>query len=285
MASPCQLLIDSVDEQRAAQLLKMVAEDAWRIETVYSRYRDDNIIYAINNANGKQVKLDDEAARLIDFADELYQISDGLFDITSGVLRRVWRFDGSDNIPQRSAINEVLPMIGWDKVRWEKPYLTLPAGMQIDFGGIGKEYAVDRAAGLISANCSSHFVVNFGGDMVVSGPRRDGRAWRTGIEDPGQLGQAIGVLDVYKGALATSGDARRFLLKDGIRYSHVLNPKTGWPVEHAPHSITVAASTCVEAGMLSTLSLLQGVNAERFLDEQEVASDCVVHLVLVLHHE
>ncbi len=148
--------------------------------------------------------------------------------------------------------------VGLSRVDWSTPYLTLPVGMQIDFGGIGKEYAVDRAAGLVAGHCSHSFLVNFGGDMFVSGPCRDGRAWCTGIENPDRLGTALGMLDVYKGALATGGDARRFLLKDGVRYGHVLNPRTGRPVATAPYSITVAASTCVEAGMLSTLSLLQG---------------------------
>lgn len=275
MASPCQLMIDGGGESQARLLLDKVAYDAWRIETTYSRYRDDNIIYHIHNAKGEPVELDDEAARLLDFADELYELSDGLFDITSGVLRRAWCFDGSDQIPQQAAIDAVLPLVGWHKVTWAKPYLSLPEAMQIDFGGIGKEYAVDRAAGLVSADCEHSFLVNFGGDMYVSGPRRDGRAWRAGIEDPDCFGSAVSILDVYKGALATSGDARRFLLKDGMRYSHILNPKTGWPIAHAPHSITVAAPSCVEAGMLSTLSLLQGANAEQFLDEQDVKYWCI----------
>lgn len=275
MASPCQLLIDGGDQAQARLCLDKVSTDAWRIETTYSRYRDDNIVHKIHNAKGGVVEIDEEAARLLSFADELYEMSEGLFDITSGVLRRVWNFNGSDQIPEQSAINEILPLIGWHKVRWQEPYLTLPEGMQIDFGGIGKEYAVDRAAGLMAENYSHNFLVNFGGDMYVSGPRNDGRAWRTGIENPDKPGTVVSMLDVYKGALATSGDARRFLLKDDIRYSHVLNPKTGWPVIDAPHSMTVAASTCVEAGMLSTLSLLQGVNAEQFLDEQNVKYWCI----------
>jgi len=275
MASPCQLLIDGGDQAQARLCLDKISSDAWRIETTYSRYRDDNIVHEIHNAKGSAVIVDDETARLLDFSAELYEMSEGLFDITSGVLRRVWDFNGSDQIPEQLTINKVLPLVGWHKVRWEKPYLTLPTDMQIDFGGIGKEYAVDRAAGLMAENCARNFLVNFGGDMFVSGPRDDGRAWRTAIENPDKPGTAVSMLDVYKGALATSGDARRFLLRDDVRYSHVLNPKTGWPVIDAPHSMTVAASTCVEAGMLSTLSLLQGANAEKFLDEQGVEYWCI----------
>ncbi len=275
MASPCQLMVDGCDESLATSLLQMVAKEAWRIETSYSRYREDNIIHKLNNANGEAIELDDEACRLIEFADQLFELSDGLFDITSGVLRRVWRFDGSNNIPRQSAIDKILPSIGWQKVRWQSPWLTIPSGMQIDFGGIGKEYAVDRAAGLVAKACQNNFLINFGGDMFVSGPRQNGRAWRTGIENPDMLGEALGVLDIYKGALATSGDSRRYLMKKGVRYSHVLNPKTGWPVKNAPHSITVASSNCVEAGMLSTLSLLQGENAEKFLQEQNVEYWCI----------
>ena len=113
--------------------------------------------------------------------------------------------------------------------------------------------------------------MNYGGDLFISGPRRNGENWSIGIDDPKATGiGSIGTLSLSFGGVATSGDSRRFLLKEGIRYPHILNPKTGWPVVGAPHSVTVLASTSIEAGILSTLAMLHGAEAEKFLQEQEV---------------
>jgi thiamine biosynthesis lipoprotein len=215
--------------------------------------------------------VDDETAKLLDYAAECYSISDGLFDVTSGVLRRVWKFDGSDRVPPAAAVQALLPLIGWDRVTWSNPIITLPVGMEIDLGGIGKEYAVDTTASLVRERTQSSFVVNYGGDLYISGPRTNGQFWTIGVDDPQATGEgSVGAIRIARGGIATSGDARRFLLKDGIRYSHILNPKTGWPVVGAPHSVTVIAETCVEAGILSTLAMLQGPKAEAFLKEQDV---------------
>lgn len=269
MASPCEVLLDVDDRDEAASLGELAAAEAARIERHLSRYRDDNIIHAINHAAGRPVLVDDETAGLLDFADQCFHLSEGRFDVTSGVLRRVWRFDGSDRVPSRATVKELLPLVGWDKVTWARPSLTLPAGMEIDLGGLGKEYAVDRAAQLVSMRTRAAVLVNFGGDLRALGSRRDGRPWRVGVESPAGPTAALD-LELAQGALATSGDARRFLLKDGVRYPHILNPRTGWPVLDAPRSVTVLADACTEAGLLATLAMLQGRGARGFLAEQGV---------------
>ena len=142
--------------------------------------------------------------------------------------------------------------------------------MQLDFGGIGKEYAVDRTLGLLCERSDVPMLVNFGGDLHCSGPRSSQQPWMTGIENPSLAGGAMSTLQLYRGALATSGDAFRYLEKDGVRYSHILNPRTGWPVGDSPHSVTVAAENCTEAGILATLAMLHGSEAEQFLDSQQV---------------
>lgn len=269
MASSCEVLLDHDDFTAAAAQLQAAADETWRIEQKFSRYRNDNIVHAINNAGGQPVTVDEETARLIDFAVTLHSLSDGLFDITSGVLRRVWKFDGSDKLPGRKAVEKILPLVGWKKVRWENPVLTLPAGMELDFGGIGKEYAVDRVFSLLAGMTDSALLVNFGGDLHARGPKRDGSAWQVGIEKPDAEEQAVETISLVSGGLATSGDARRFLLKDGVRYGHVLNPETGWPVPDGPRSATILAADCVQAGMYATLSLLAGKEADSFLREQD----------------
>ena len=269
MSSPCEILLDHSNLDLAHAQVQAAAQEAARIEQKFSRYRTDNIVYALNHADGKAVQVDEETAHLLNFAATLHTLSDGLFDITSGVLRRVWKFDGSDNIPQPADITKLLPLIGWQHARWENPLLTLLPGMEIDFGGIGKEYAVDRAFLQLAGMDDRALLVNFGGDLRARGPCQNGSAWQVGVEKPQAAGQAIEIISLLTGALATSGDARRFLLKEGVRYSHILNPKTGWPIQDGPRSATILASDCVLAGMLATLTLLAGKDAEKFLNEQE----------------
>lgn len=269
MASPCEVLLATDNEVEARELIAQVAQEAWRIETKFSRYRGDNIIHAINTADGRPVDVDEETENLLDFADTCFKLSDGKFDITSGVLRRVWKFDGSGNIPDKSAVRALKVLVGWQKAVWRKPRLTMPAGMEIDLGGIGKEYAVDRAALLVSGQASAGCLINFGGDIRATGPGPGGRPWRVGIEAI-RDGEHAPVLEISRGAVATSGDARRFVFRNGVRYGHILDPSTGWPVEGAPRSVTVLEDTCTQAGLLSTLAMLQGVLAERFLKTQGV---------------
>lgn len=269
MASPCEVIIETPDKAEAERVVNAVAAEAWRIEQKFSRYRDDNITFKINHADGEVIDVDEETARLLDFANQLYQISEGMFDVTSGVLRKAWHFDRSDNIPAQEQIDVLLPIIGWDRVGWDKPKLKLAANMEIDLGGIGKEYAVDRCALLARELSDASILINFGGDLTITQPRKDGNDWTIGRLSS-DASAPVGVIKLKRGALATSGDAHRYLQKDGKRYCHVLNPKTGWPVEDPPHTVSVAAPTCVEAGMLSTLALLQGSKAEEFLKAQEV---------------
>jgi thiamine biosynthesis lipoprotein len=275
MASPCEVLLDTDNEAEALELSTTVAQEAWRIEDKFSRYVADNIVAKINTAQGRPVEVDAETAQLIDFAQTLYALSDGCFDVTSGVLRRVWRFDGSDNVPSRTAVKRMLRQLGWHRVRWRSPVLQMAPGMEIDLGGIGKEYAVDRCAGLLRDSTQVPCLVNFGGDLVAVRPPRVRAAWQVGIEALDADGpSADRMLKLQAGGLATSGDARRFLIRDGIRYGHILDPRSGWPVPEAPRSITVAADTCTQAGMLSTLAMLKGEQAESFLRAQKVQFWC-----------
>jgi FAD:protein FMN transferase len=272
MASPCEVRIDSPDPVLSARLGSIAEAEARRIEIKYSRYRDDSIVTKINRSRGAPVVLDDETSALLDYADSCHTLSNGLFDVTSGVLRRIWRFDGSDNVPNKRQVAEILPLIGWEKAIWRRPELVLPDGMEIDFGGLGKEYAVDSAVLKIMQESDVPVLVNFGGDLRVSRPRSGGRRWRVAIESVDGAGVSTARLELASGALTTSGDARRFLQKDGVRYSHILDPRTGWPVRNPPRSVTVAAPTCMEAGVMSTLAMLNGAKAEAFLRQEGVQS-------------
>jgi len=270
MASPCEMLVETPDKALATRALEVATEEALRVEHRFSRYRDDNLVHQINHADGDAVEVDDEFARLLDFADQVHRLSGGLFDITSGVLRRLWRFDGSDQVPSRKAVKSLLPLIGWQHVKWKRPVLRMPAGMEIDLGGIGKEYAVDRALDRVSEFVpgSVPLLLNFGGDLRATRAPSDRSGWSVGVESIKLPEMVDETVTLAQGALTTSGDARRFLLRNGVRYSHVLNPRTGWPVMRAPRSVTVHGATCVETGILSTLAMLKGADAEQFLEAQ-----------------
>lgn len=277
MASPCEVLIDTQDRSIAVTACNLAEKEARHIEHKFSRYRNDNIVHQINT--GHTVKVDEETARLLDYAEKLYNLSEGLFDITSGVLRKIWHFDSSNNVPEQNAIDAMLPYIGWNKVHWKNPEITLPAGMEIDLGGIGKEYAVDKTAHIVQSYLATEkqnisVLINFGGDIAVLGPdSKDARHWLIGV-DTGIEGEVNNekqaLLEMARGGIATSGDTRRYVLKDGRHLGHILNPQTGWPVTDAPSLVTVAANTCTDAGMLSTLAMLYGSEAENFLKTQGV---------------
>jgi len=271
MAGPCEVLVDTDSAPRARRALELAQREARRIERKFSRYQADSEVGRINGAHGRPVSVDEETAHLLDYAATCYDMSEGMFDVTSGVLRRAWKFDGSDRVPAEATVAALLPHVGWTRVTWGDHTLTMPAGMEIDLGGIGKEYAVDRASNLIAAAIPDAFVVNFGGDLYASSPRRGGRPWGIGVDDPERTGRAaLARIELSQGGLATSGDARRYILFEGKRLGHILNPKTGWPIAGAPRSVTVIAPTCVEAGTLSTLAYLQGPRAKEFLETEGV---------------
>jgi thiamine biosynthesis lipoprotein len=247
-----------------------IAEVA-RIEAKYSRYRDDSVASAINQSAGSTdgVLVDDETAALLDYAQTAWEQSDGLFDITSGVLREVWDFR-SGVVPSEAAVREVKSRIGWHRVDWDRPQVRLPAGMQIDFGGYGKEYAADRAAATCRQQGVDAGLVDLGGDVRVIGAHPDGSAWEVGVRDPRSSMDVLAHVSLGSGSIATSGDYQRFMTVDGVRYSHILDPRTGWPVEDGLTSVSVVASHCLVAGTASTIAMLKGQDGAAWLDELEL---------------
>jgi thiamine biosynthesis lipoprotein len=270
MASLCEVLIDTKDRMLAEKIGAIASQEAWRIEEKYSRYNQNSLCGHINANAGNATIIDKETFQLLEFAGQCYVMSEGAFDITSGILRKAWHFDGSDNIPTDESITNLLEFVGWQHVFYSPETFKMKQGMEIDFGGIGKEYAVDRTLLLLKKITGVPFLVNYGGDIAVSGKRENNEFWQVGIDHPNSTEKQTTIVTLSEGAVATSGDANRFLLKDGQRYSHVLNVKTGWPYKNSPSSITVAAPQCVQAGFLATMALLQGENAEAFLEQQEI---------------
>ncbi|NOQ16642.1 MAG: FAD:protein FMN transferase [Methyloprofundus sp.] len=268
MGTPCEIQIYVNNAIHAQEATNQVVNDVNRLEALYSRYRKDSFLSTINRhaAAGKSISVDAETAGLLNYADTCYQQSDGLFDITSGKLRLAWRFD-SGAIPKQSILNQLLQQIGWHRLNWNPPVLSFSIpGMEIDFGGIVKEYAVDRAAALCLEAGIQHGIINLGGDIKIIGPQADGSPWNVGIRHPRKPDEMLQTIALTQGALASSGDYERFIVVDGVRYSHVLNPKTGWPVKYMS-SVSVVGDFCVVAGSASTIAMLKEEKGAKWLED------------------
>jgi len=173
MGTPCVIHLYSEGQEESATVALRAQTEIERIETRYSRYRPDSFLSEINRiaSRGGSVNLDEETASLFAYARSCHEKSDSLFDITSGILRRAWNF-ASGKIPEQAEIDALLPFIGMEKIAWNPPALSFRVpGMEIDLGGIGKEYAADRAAAICITSGIKHGLVDLGGDVRIIASR------------------------------------------------------------------------------------------------------------------
>ncbi|HXR57332.1 MAG TPA: FAD:protein FMN transferase [Casimicrobiaceae bacterium] len=272
MASVHEIHLWGTDRAHAERAARAAIADVKRIETKYSRYRDDSVTSAINRAAGREaVAIDAETASLLRYADRCHALSNGRFDITSGVLRRIWDFRRRPpRIPTQDEIDALRPLVDWARVEWSAVGVRLPdAGMELDFGGLGKEYAADRAATICREHGIAHALVNLGGDVRAIGSRADGSPWRIGIRHPRNADATIATMTLDDEAVATSGDYERYFELHGKRYCHLLDPGTGMPVDRW-QSASVVAPLAILAGSYATIAMLERERAPAFLRAQNV---------------
>ncbi len=266
--------VAAVRASHAETAARAAQAEVARLEAKYSRYRADSLATRINESAGDAERRRGRSSRrraLLDYAASAWRESGGRFDVTSGILRRAWNLKAG-RLPTQREIDALLPRIGWDKVAWRCPRIALPvAGMQIDFGGYVKEYAADLAAAKCRELGVRHGLVDLGGDLAVVGAHPDGRPWRIGVRDPRAPEQALINLPLSSGGIATSGDYERCMIVDGVRYGHILDPRTGWPVRGLA-SVTVTAEACLVAGTLTTSAMLRGESGGAWLDALGAAS-------------
>ena len=268
MGSRCEVRLYARDETHASACAHEAIADVRRLDSKYSRYRADSITAQINRAAavGGAIDVDAETATLLDYAETCFEQSDGLFDITSGVLREAWSSDRK-TLPEPALLEALLARVGWNKVRWDRPRVAFGgAGMGLDFGGIVKEYAADRAAVICAEAGFKHGLVDLGGDIKIIGPHPDGTPWVVGIQHPRDPAAVMATLDLFGGAVATSGDYERFVEIDGRRYSHILSPLTGRPVQGLA-GVSVVAEECVVAGSATTIAMLMEDRGPTWLQE------------------
>ncbi|MBS4095951.1 MAG: FAD:protein FMN transferase [Sulfuricella sp.] len=267
MGTECLLHLYARNASQADRAAQRAIDEVARIEQRYSRFRGDSLLAEINRAAqaGATLEVDEETAGLLDYAYACHAKSAGKFDITSGILYDAWDFS-THELPEPSRVAMLLPRVGLEKIRWQRPVLQFPQpGMKLDFGGIGKEYAADRVADLCLGAGIAHGLVDLGGDIRVIGPHPHGAPWHIGIRDPAQPENALAVIAVRSGAIASSGDYERHIEVAGKRYSHLLDPASGWPV-HGLAAVSVVAERCLVAGSLSTIAMLKGRDGIAWLD-------------------
>lgn len=270
MASLCELNFYLNDSNLAFDLAREVELEVRRIEKKYSRFREDSVVSLINHSKENvPIYCDDETMWLLGLVDKFHNKSQGLFDITTGSLYRIWDFKNAI-LPSADLISETLKTVGWKYIEVATNHISLlKPGIQIDLGGIGKEYAVDCAAKILKDAGVTSGIVNFAGDINVIGPKVSGEPWIVGVQHPRSESSLATSLPIYQGGFATSGDYARFFIKDGKRYSHILNPHTGYPSSYW-QSISVLASTTIEAGFFSTTAILKESVGLDFLVSEKI---------------
>lgn len=237
---------------------------AWvnAFEAKYSRFRPDSLVSRINAAAGREwIAVDAEMEGLLKLCDTLHFMTQGVLDPTTLPLLRLWDYKAANpRIPSPQEIAAARALVGWKKVQRAPGKIFLPEpGMALDFGGFGKEYAVDIVAQIAVDHGIKSALVDFGHDLRGVG-RPPGRpAWHIGLEDPRSPGHTAGSLAILGQGVASSGDYLRGFTIEGKRYGHIVDPRTGWPVANGCTQATVVATSCLQAGVLSTTAFVLGV--------------------------
>ena len=266
--------------ERLRERIAMRLDD---LEDRFSNYRPDSEVSRFNAYQGQA--WFDVSPVFLDVVGQAMTVSErtgGAFDVTVGPLVELWGFGAggeAGQIPPQEALDRLLAATGFGRVQLRE---TPPAvrrtqpGVQLDFSAIAKGYAVDAVCALLQETGVSSYVVEIGGEVRAQGRRADGRDWSVGIEQPDATGAAE-IVPLQDAAIATSGDYRIYFEHEGRRYSHVLDPRTGWPVSHAGAAVSVLSSTAAEADALATALLVLGPEAGPELAEREgIAARLVV---------
>lgn len=239
-------------------------QEIQRLEGILSRFKPESDVARLNKASGKTLSVREETFEVIKRARMFYQESGGAFDITVSPLLETWGFYKRDNralaLPAEK-ISAVLPLIGSDKIIIEEEGKRVGfqiSGMAIDLGGIAKGYAVDKARKVLSKGRVSTALINAGGDIYCLGRGRDNQGWKIGIQHPLKPNEIIATLTLQDKAVVTSGQYENFVVIQDERFSHIINPKTGYPVENDILSVTIVAEECLTADALATTVFVLG---------------------------
>lgn len=269
MGSVFEIVIVENDSARAQQYFQKTIDEIERIENLISEWRPHTQISQVNqNAGLKPVKVDREVFELTQRAIKYSTLTDGAFDISIAALDKVWVFDGSmDVLPSEDAIKKSIENVGYQHILLDSLNSTIfleKKGMKIGFGSIGKGYAADKGRELLQALGVKGGIVNASGDLSAWGMQPNGKPWNVGVNNPFKSHKMLKVLKLKNGSVATSGSYEKFAEIHGKRYSHIINPKTGWPSSGLT-SVTVSGSSAEFSNFLSTSIMVLGKKEGRKL--------------------
>jgi len=247
-----QIVVSHGEQQKAEKAVEHLFQELNRIEALMSEFRPDSPVSRLNQAAGTgpqavPPELADLIRRGLDYGD----LTRGAFDITWLALRGIWRFDDRFRPPSPEEVEQALSFVDYRRVELDGTRISLPPGYAVGLGGIAKGYAIDRAAAVLREHGFSHFLVEGGGDIFASG-RKGSRAWLVGVRDPrGGPSDLVARLSIEDVAVVTSGDYERYRIVNGVRYHHIIDPRTGWPADGC-RSVTILAKTAEQADALAT---------------------------------
>lgn len=257
----CQVAFATGSRVAGEQFKAAVVEWVAGFETRYSRFLPESLVSQINQAAGQNwTEVDEETDRILALCHELVFMTRGTFDPTALPLIRLWNWKASPPvIPTDDQIRVAMELVGWSKIQRRKGAIYLPlAGMSLDLGGVGKEYAVDCVIQLAAEHGIANVLVDFGQDLCMRGAPAGKPAWHIGLEDPANPGKCWIGLAIKDQAVATSGDYLRNFTVNGRRYGHIIDPRTGYPVANGCRAVSVIAPSCTMAGILSTTAFILG---------------------------
>jgi thiamine biosynthesis lipoprotein len=282
LGSDCELFFGNCEEPLAEQFKLAAFHWLAEFEARCSRFLDDSEISRINaNAGLRWTDIHPQTDMLLDLCDHFHFLSQGAFDATSLPLSELWNWkQPHETLPTAAEIADVRSRIGWKRVQRAPRKIFLPdVGMKLDFGGVGKELAVDCLLQIGVGLGLKHVMIDLGGDIAVQGEPPEGGGWYIGLEDPADNDKCyVGLRVRSGGAVATSGDYRRCFQHEGRTYGHILDCRTGWPVANGTRSVTVIAPRCTQAGMLATSAMvLGGSEAIAMLERTPGVQGCLWH--------
>lgn len=261
LGTHCSIQFRHPDEKTSLLFLAKAIDWLSRFEAKFSRFQPDSIVSKINAAAGETwVEIDHETEQLLDLATDLFQRTDGILDPTLLPLLKVWDWKTVHTaLPSEAKIKSALELTGLPKIERKSGHIRLPkAGMGLDFGGFGKEFAVDQLAKIAHHHGVNNFLIDLGRDIFAKGSNGQHPFWHVGLENAQAPDQCWGGLAVSDYAVATSGDYARRFEHNGIRYGHIIDPRSGWPVSNGMRGVTITAPTCLQAGVYSTAVFVLG---------------------------
>lgn len=279
MGSAFEFTIVANDSLRAAQLLQQSVEEVRRIEYLLSEWIDTSQTSKLNNVAGKEsLNVAPELYDLLKRSLAISQLTQGAFDVSFAGAGKLWKFDGTQQtLPDSATIASAVKNVGFQKIQLldsSRVFLT-GEGMRVGFGSIGKGYAAERVAKMLKAEGVRGGIINASGDLRAWGTRPDGSAWRVGISNPKDRSEMILWLPIEDGAVATSGNYEKFFEVNGVRYAHIIDPRTGWPAQGVK-SVTIISPSAELSDALATGVFVLGVEVGLDLIEQLPDVECII---------